>query len=42
MGKTRVHLLAKELGIETKDLITNLTNWESAAVRLRVPWKMMK
>ena len=24
MGKTRVHLLAKELGIETKDLITQL------------------
>src|SRR5690242_1576403 len=24
MGKTRVHLLAKELGIETKDLIAQL------------------
>ena len=24
MGKTRVHLLAKDLGIETKDLITQL------------------
>ena len=24
MGKTRVHLLAKDLGIETKDLIVQL------------------
>jgi hypothetical protein len=24
MGKTRVHLLAKELGVETKDLIAQL------------------
>ena len=26
MGKTRVHLLAKELGLETKDLIVQLDN----------------
>src|SRR6266705_54437 len=27
MGKTRVHLLAKELGMETKDLVAQLDKW---------------